>query len=748
MTMIATFPRAAFRSCLATIAKACEKRNSIPILACVLIRADGERVTLTTSNLDIWATTSVHGATAPDGFAAAIDFHRFKDAERKAPASDSVMITVSGSSAVVAFGAFQMAIPAHDPADFPAFSRKGDALAEITMPAATLRRAIEATAFAMSTEETRYYLNGVFVHPAPEGGALRFVSTDGHRLAHHDVPGDFAGADWRAILPRPTVAMLHPILKAKGAAPEIRLSVGHTWARIASGETEILTKLIDGTYPDYGRVIPRSFEREAWIHATALGDAIKGILATITGKGLGVRLSYEPGSLSLSAGEEDGAAEITIPADYRGEAFDIGFNGRYLLDILGAANGGYLRLAMGDAGSPIRIDQGEGSETLFVLMPMRVGNWKRVKAPSIVPDAVPCEAVAVPETEPETITPREAATADASSAQDARAESPAESAASVDNSPVVAMAETGDGAAPAPVIELAAAREARAMVGSSPTSGQPPKRGRDGRATRSGTADAGASRRGGGNVVPMVARGGLPPVGPVPCHPPVGSMTGHPPLGSMSTVPPVEPVSAKRREAREEEAAKIREARALYVSRGAVVVSDKQSDAVAYLYRTREGHPAAAVFFGRQTKPARRYQYRSEAKREADVTEAFQARRAWLQARQGSTDERNAYRNHYQVGTILRTCWGYEQTNVDFYEVIKVAGQFVEVRALRCETVETAWCQGQAVPLPGDYAGPPLRRRAQERGVRIDSCRFATVAETLSVAGVQVVKPAHWTAYG
>lgn len=743
MTMTATFPRAAFRSALASIAKACEKRTRIPILACVLIRADGERVTLTTSNLEIWATTSASGATAPDGFAAALDFHRLKDAERKAPASDFVTVTLAGSSAVVAFGAFQMAIPTMKPSDFLLSDWKGEALAEITMPTETLRRAFEATAFAMSTEETRYYLNGVFLHPAPEGGALRFVSTDGHRLAHHDVAGEFASADWRAILPRKTVAMLQPILKAKGAAPESVLAIGHKWARVTIGGTEIVSHLIDGTYPDYGRVVPSSFEREAWLHSTPLADAIKGILATLTGHGLGVRFSFEPGLLTLSSGEEDNAAEVAIPTDYSGEAFDIGFNGHYLLDILAAANGGYLRLAMNDPGSPMRIDEGEGAATLFVLMPMRVGHWKRVKAPSIVPDAVPSPVMAVQATEPEAIAPAEMATADAAPAYAECAESAEESAALVDNYPEMATAETGDGAASAPVIQLAAAREARAMGGTTPTSGQPPKRGH-----ASGGKSGGTNQTGGGKVVPIAAARALPPVGPVPCHPPVGSMTGHPPVGSMSPVPPVEPVSAAKQQAREDKAAKIRSTRALYVARGALVVSDKRSDAVAYLYRTREGHPAAAVFFGQQTKPAQRYRYRSEAKREEDVTKAFQARRAWLDMRKGRADERNAYRNHYQVGTILRTCWGYEQTNVDFYEVTKVTGQMVDVRKLNCESIETAWCQGQSVPLPGDYAGPPLRRRAQAGGVRIDSCRFATVAETQSVGGLHIVKPAHWTAYG
>ncbi len=141
-------------------------------------------------------------------------------------------------------------------------------------------------------------------------------------------------------------------------------------------------------------------------------------------------------------------------------------------------------------------------------------------------------------------------------------------------------------------------------------------------------------------------------------------------------------MSAEKRAAQQEAEAKFRAARALYAQRGAVVVSDKQSDAVAYLYRTREGQPAAAVFFGRQTKPARRYRYRSEAKREADVTEAFQARRAWLQAQAGTRRPNGMPTGtNYQVGTILRTCWGYEQTYVDFYEVTKVAGQMVELRS-------------------------------------------------------------------
>ncbi len=232
MTMIATFPRADFRLALATIAKACPKRTRIPILASVLIRADGERVTLTTCDLDIWATTSAPGATAPDGFAAALDFHRLKDAERKAPASETVTVTISGSigrcgvrprsiwpfrRTSLPTSAFRLCGVTRWPKSPCRRTPCGAPLRLQPSPCQPRKPAITSMAFSCTRA----------------GGwrAPVFVSTDGHRLAHHDVSGDFASADWRAIIPRPTVAMLQPILKAKGAAPEGALAIGHTNGR-------------------------------------------------------------------------------------------------------------------------------------------------------------------------------------------------------------------------------------------------------------------------------------------------------------------------------------------------------------------------------------------------------------------------------------------------------------------------------------------------------------------------------------
>lgn len=428
-----TFPRAALRASLTAITKACDKRATIPILACVLIRADAGEVTLTTTNVDVWATAAVAGATAPAGFTAALDFHRLRDAERKAPASDMATVTISGDAAVVGFGGLQMAIPTRNPADFPAPHFKGDAIAEFGMPSAGLRRALEATAFAMSTDHTRYYLNGIYLHPAE--GALRFVATDGHRLAHHDVPTCDAGAEWGAILPSKTVALLQPVLKAKGLAPEARLSIGASWMRVTLGGTEILTGLVDGTYPDYGRCIPCDFDHVAHLDRMALAGAVKAILATMD-REHAVRMSFEPGAMTLSAGDGDGAtAEIQVPAKYDGEAFDIGFNGRYVLDILDAVEGATVILNMNDPGAPMRLE-GEGG-SFFVLMPMRVR--ARVKVASVAAATAPAgahmdikpaaTAVPVPLPPSEAISRDSAARAPAEMAHPSEATSPAWAAA-------------------------------------------------------------------------------------------------------------------------------------------------------------------------------------------------------------------------------------------------------------------------------------------------------------------------------
>jgi hypothetical protein len=183
-----------------------------------------------------------------------------------------------------------------------------------------------------------------------------------------------------------------------------------------------------------------------------------------------------------------------------------------------------------------------------------------------------------------------------------------------------------------------------------------------------------------------------------------------------------------------------------FIPKGAVKISDKQSDAVAYLF-TAAGKLYAKVFVGKQAKPIGYYSFRNEAARERYVVEAFTARRErqGYQARRQA--ERKAFKNPHQVGDILSTCWGYDQTNREFYQVVEVSGLMVTVREIAQERIETGFDQGRAVPVLDKFIGEPLRRRATEGGLKISSCQRATPASFTLVAGVKVYDSVSWSSY-
>ncbi len=176
--------------------------------------------------------------------------------------------------------------------------------------------------------------------------------------------------------------------------------------------------------------------------------------------------------------------------------------------------------------------------------------------------------------------------------------------------------------------------------------------------------------------------------------------------------------------------------RAAWVPPGATIVRDKMSDAVAYLYTDAKGRPCARVFYGRQGKPVAAFWYRSDSQREKDVTRYFATRRdrqAQLDAR---AKDRADFVHAVKVGDMFKTCWGYDQTNVEFFEAVAISGTMLTLREVRQESVSTDSMHGRCVPLPGDYIGAPIRRRAGPHGVRIDDVRFASHYVPMIIGGV------------
>jgi hypothetical protein len=193
-----------------------------------------------------------------------------------------------------------------------------------------------------------------------------------------------------------------------------------------------------------------------------------------------------------------------------------------------------------------------------------------------------------------------------------------------------------------------------------------------------------------------------------------------------------------------------------YIPKGAVKVADKKSDAVAYLSTNKDGKPVAVIYFGKQSTPVAHYRYHNEARRELAVKEAFANRQAKLASKMTAAKEKKAWVCDYKVGEILGTCWGYDQTNREYYEVVEVHGKHVIIRELCQERTETGWAQGNCVPLPGKYLTPrydgdkqgkPMRKLAQPNGVRISSCQWASRETPKMVGGVPVYSPSSWSAY-
>ena len=187
--------------------------------------------------------------------------------------------------------------------------------------------------------------------------------------------------------------------------------------------------------------------------------------------------------------------------------------------------------------------------------------------------------------------------------------------------------------------------------------------------------------------------------------------------------------------------------REFYIPKGGRKVADKLSDAVAYLYANANGAPCATMFYGKQAKPLWRFRFRNEAEMERRVREGFEGRRAHARALEKDRAERKAYVNHYKVGDIMRTHWGYEQTNIEYFEVVEVKGKHVIVREIAKDGYSTGWAMEQVGPMPGNYVGKPKRRLAQKTHIKIDNIRTAFPAHFKEVAWIKVYETSGATHY-
>ena len=362
--------RATLLKALGHVQSVVERRNTIPILSNVLLSADGTTMKLMAPDLDLQIVEEVSAQVTMAG-ASTVSAHTLFDIVRKIPDGAQVTLEVVAQKMSVVAGRARFQLQTLPREDFPVIGET-DLPITFQLPAETLRNLIDKTRFAISTEETRYYLNGIFLHAPANANTLRAVATDGHRLARIEMPLP-QGAEGMPdiIIPRKAIAEVRKLLDEREDTVEIALSPSKI--RLKVGGAMLTSKLIDGTFPDYSRVIPTANDRLLRIDPATLAEGVDRVTAIASEKTRAVKLSMDRDRVTLSVtSPENGTASEDVPADYAAESFDVGFNSRYLLDILAQLEGDSIEVHMADAAAPTLIRENDQSQALYVLMPMRV----------------------------------------------------------------------------------------------------------------------------------------------------------------------------------------------------------------------------------------------------------------------------------------------------------------------------------------------------------------------------------------
>jgi len=371
--MKATIERATLLKGLSHVQSVVERRNTIPILSNVLIEATGEgSLRLMATDLDLQINETVPAAIDQAG-ATTVSAHTLFDIARKLPEGAQVELSAAeGRMSIVAGRArFSLATLPRD--DFPVIA-EGELPTSFELPAETLKQIIDKTRFAISTEETRYYLNGIFLHVSDEGSqpVLKAAATDGHRLARVTVARpDGAEGMPDVIVPRKCVGELRKLLDEIDGSVGVSLSA--TKIRFDLGQALLTSKLIDGTFPDYSRVIPTGNDKILKIDPRSFEEGVDRVSTIATEKTRAVKMGLDRDKIVLSVtSPENGTAAEEVPGDYTALPFEIGFNSRYLLDILGQIEGDQVEVHLADAAAPTLIRENDKAAALYVLMPMRV----------------------------------------------------------------------------------------------------------------------------------------------------------------------------------------------------------------------------------------------------------------------------------------------------------------------------------------------------------------------------------------
>ena len=354
---------------LQSVAGIVERRHTLPILANVLIRKTGNALQLTTSDLEVQIRTTAELGGDTGDFTTTVNARKIIDVLRTMPSDQTVSLETSQDKLVLKGGKSRFTMQTLAAEDFPLVQEAASFGPAFSVPQKTLKHLLGQVAFAMAVQDIRYYLNGILF--VAEGKQLSLVATDGHRLAFASATLDVEVPKQEVILPRKTVIELQRLLSDADGALEMRFASNQ--AKFSFGSLEFVTKLVEGKFPDYNRVIPRNHHNSVTLGRAPLLASLQRTAIMTTDKFKGVRLNIEPGQLrvaSNNAEQEEAVDELDI--DYGGDAIEIGFNVTYLIDALANMGQDMVKISLADGNSSALLTLPDSDSFKYVVMPMRI----------------------------------------------------------------------------------------------------------------------------------------------------------------------------------------------------------------------------------------------------------------------------------------------------------------------------------------------------------------------------------------
>ena len=347
-----------------------ERRHTMPILANILIRKDGESVSFLSTDTEVQITTHANIGSGDDVTGTTVAARKLLDIMRALPESGDVTMTLANKRLAVQSGKSRFALQTLAAEEFPTVSVADTYNASVTLPQKTLKHLFNMVHFAMAQQDIRYYLNGLLL--VLDGNKVIAVATDGHRLAQVDLPlPKGASGVPGVIVPRKTVGEVQRLIEDSEAEVGIELSQGKI--RFTIGNVVLTSKLIDGTFPDYSRVIPTGNDKLLKLDPKSFYAGVDRVATIATEKTRAVKMALDRDKITLSVtSPENGTAAEEVPGEYTSMPFEIGFNSRYLMDILAQIDSDLVEVHLADAAAPTLIRENDKAPALYVLMPMRV----------------------------------------------------------------------------------------------------------------------------------------------------------------------------------------------------------------------------------------------------------------------------------------------------------------------------------------------------------------------------------------